>query len=127
MKRFITEFCPQTASYDEPPDQQPSNLNSHTDLDQPFTIQELNIALNSCNPASSPGLDQINNQMLKNIPQNFRSLILTILNEILATNNLPQEWKEFLVVLIPTKEKKKFRPITLASCVLKLIEKLIQI
>ena len=90
MKKFIKEFCPQSPSYNKPPETDSNtSSNKNTELEQQFNIQELNIAINSCNSNSSPGLDQINNLMLKNMPENFRLLLLHTLNEIFDTNDFP--------------------------------------
>ncbi|XP_031782179.1 uncharacterized protein LOC116416762 [Nasonia vitripennis] len=116
MHQFISDFCPQTASYNQPPgsiENIEAEINS--DIDSPFNLKELTIAIESCNKKSSPGLDQIDNIMLNNTPNNYRALLLHTINDIIASGRFPREWKEFLVMLLPKKEKNKFRPITLAS------------
>ena len=70
-------------------------------------------------------MDQITNEMLSETPPCFRELLLITLNEILKKKYFAQEWHEFLMLLIPKNNKKKFRPITLASCLLKLMERMI--
>ena len=92
MYKFIEEFCPSTASYNKPPDTDPdSDLNSLIDLDQPFTLDGLEIAIASCNPHSIPGLDQITNKMVKKAPDNFKTLLLHALNECFSTLCIPQD------------------------------------
>lgn len=104
MHQFISDFCPQTASYNEPPKSN-NNIETETniDIDSPFNLKEPSIAIESCNTKYSPGLDQISNVMLNNTPDNFRILLLYTINEILASGKFPQEWKEFLVMLLPKK------------------------
>lgn len=127
MDTFINEYCPPSYSFNKPPDKNSSeSQNTHTGLDSPFNMDELEAAINALKKYSSPGLDQISNEMLTNTPKNFRKLILVTLNEIFENHSYPANWKEFSIILIPKKSKNKFRPITLASCILKLMEKLIQ-
>ena len=129
MKSFINDFCPPSASYNKPPEltDEENNLSTNTteEMDEPFPIEELNMAIDSTKN-SSPGLDQVTNKMLKSSPSNFRNLLLLTLNDSFIHHTYPIEWNEFLIVLIPKKNKNKFRPITLASCTLKLIEKIVQ-
>ena len=127
MHNFITEFCPSPASYNKPPEPEANtNTSINSELDVPFTLAEFEAAINTTNANSSPGLDQVNNQMLRNMPDVLKQLLLHVLYECFTSHSIPQDWKEFLMVLIPKQKKNKFRPITLASCMLKLLEKLIQ-
>lgn len=129
MNKFIDEFCPPYPSHNEPPQKETdSPTNGQVEyLDIPFNISELNLAIDAANVKSSPGLDQITNEMLKNSPKNFRSLLLHTFNDIFLNHKYPKDWNEFLMVLIPKNSKNKFRPITMASCLLKIMEKMIQI
>lgn len=129
MKSYKDEFC------SPPPQNSPSIKNQDCsslqgksrDFDAPFTHQELENALRASKPDTSPGLDQVTDKMLLNLPNNLKKLLLITFNEIFCSNNFPREWKEFLMILIPEdKTNKKFRPITLASCLLKLMERMIQ-
>ena len=128
MENFIHEFCPTTSSYNKPPEKDDVQTEEDTaiEVDAPFSMGELNIALQSTSN-SNPGLDQISNEMLKFSPHKFKKLLLNTFNDIFSNHCYPSEWNEFLILLIPKKEKKKFRKITLASCILKLLEKMIQI
>ena len=128
MHHFITDFCPPTASNDKSPEtENHTNNDINDDLDAPFTLDEQELAVNSLKPNSSPGLDQTNNQMLINMPLILKQTLLHVLNKFFKGHCVPQDWKEFFMVLIPKQGKNKFRPITLASCILKLMEKLIQV
>ena len=52
-------------------------------------------------------------------------LILKLLNQIFSTSQFPPDWSEFLIMLLPKKGKNIFRPITLALCLLNLMERMI--
>lgn len=48
---------------------------------------------------------------------------MEIFNELLAVGQFPDAWRQFLIFLLPRNAPNKFRPIALASCLLKLCEK----
>ena len=94
-----------------------------------FTLKELRDALSSSEP-TAPGEDTILYQMLKNLPEAAKLFLLTIINKIWETGILPKSWK--VAIIIPTKKPNKdcfeassYRPISLTSCVCKLMEKMI--
>ena len=91
----------------------------------PITMQEFNATIECSKKDSSHGLDQIDYKMLKNTSITFRAQLLRILNHILNQGTFPQEWHDFIIILLPKDSKKKFRPISLASCLLKIVEKII--
>ena len=66
MEKFILEYCSQTASYNKPPENSIAILETKIEIDVPFTIQELNLAIKILKEASSPGLDTITNTILNN-------------------------------------------------------------
>ena len=51
--------------------------------------------------------------------------LLDILNDFFSSGVFPNQWNEFLIAFIPKANSNKARPIALASCLLKLLEKLI--
>lgn len=63
--------------------------------------------------------------MITKLPSCFHTHILDTFNSIFQNQTFPPSWHEFLVFLLPKSTPGKFRPITLASCMLKLMEKLI--
>ena len=99
--------------------------NSPEYLNLPITMEELNAAIETSKKKSSPGLDQIEYQMLKHTPTSVRAVLLSCLNHFLTNDIFPTEWKEFLIILLPKDSKSKFRPISLASCILKLMERIL--
>ena len=97
--------------------------------DVPFTIEELDLALTELSN-SATGSDRIHNQMLKDLPSNGKTLVLTIINEIWEEGKYPSEWKvsKIIPLLKPNKDKqqiKSYRPIALTSCLGKLTERMI--
>ena len=87
----------------------------------PFSIDELLDALSSSNE-SVVGPDDIHYQMLKHLPSEVLNTLLSILNDIWLTGNLPSSWRQSYVVPIPkpgkdTSDPTNYRPIALTSCV----------
>ncbi|CAK9803172.1 hypothetical protein ANTQUA_LOCUS3615 [Anthophora quadrimaculata] len=101
---------------------QPNTRTTNTFLDAGFTLQELNTGLNKTNQKSAPGPDYIEYQMLKLLPIAWKLTLLDILNEMYDNNLFPEEWHTSKVLLIPKPNQKGFRPISLTSCMCKLME-----
>ena len=69
--------------------------------------------------------------MIKHIPENFQQLLLQLANQSIQNGELDPTWKLAHIKMIPkTKNKredpKNYRPISLLSCIGKLIERIIQ-
>ena len=92
----------------------------------PFNLKELLTVLKNSKTDSSPGLDRISFLVIQNLPETSLTRLLHIFNNIFETGAFPSSWRNFLVFLLPKSTLRKFRPIALASCFLKLMEKLVQ-
>ena len=80
---------------------------------------------------SSPGDDEISNQIIKKLPQNIMESIVTLFNNSFATSYIPASWKSGVTcpILKPGRDPtniKSCRPITMLSCVGKLMERVAQ-
>nr|CAH7736489.1 unnamed protein product [Callosobruchus chinensis] len=108
----------------------PRSENDH-ELLLPFILQELNIAFKQ-NSNTSPGKDQIHYSMLYHIPKITKDKLLAIFNDIYTKKcKIPEDWFEYIIVPIlkpnkPENHPDSYRPISLASCVLKTYERLIK-
>jgi hypothetical protein len=96
------------------------------------TLSELNVVLNSLKKKSSSGKDGINNLHLINIPDNFKQILLKVINKSLSQGQVLSSWKVAVVSMIPKKiafssDPTNYRPISLLSCVGKVLEKIIKI
>ncbi len=90
------------------------------------------MTIKNLNSKSSSGEDNIHNLMLINSSQEFRQIILNLVNETVKKTPLPQSRKNSLITKIPKKLKisnniKDYRPISLTSCLAKLGERLMLI
>lgn len=96
----------------------------------PFTQAELSSALNRTKDKSSPGEDNINNIMLKHLPDQTLDFLLELFNVIWVRGIIPLAWKTSVIVPIikpgkPSNDPKSYRPISLTSCLCKLFEKMV--
>jgi len=94
--------------------------------EDPITYEEVHLSINSSKPKSSPGPDGIDYRILRILPKELIECLVHIFNEILTTGNFLHEWKKFGVLFIPKKDSEKFRPISLAQCTLKVLERIIK-
>lgn len=61
--------------------------------------------------------------MLKYLPASATELLLSILNKLISSNQIPLSWTEFKVIPIPKVHIiNSFRPIVLSSALCKLVE-----
>jgi ribonuclease HI len=95
-----------------------------------FTMRELKKALSKMKRKGAPGPDDIPPAFLKELGPRALGVLLDIFNESFALAECPQIWR--LAIIVPLlkagkspKELKSFRPISLTSCVVKLLERLV--
>ena len=50
------------------------------------------------------GLDEIHYQLLKHLPRESLMVLLDIFNDIWASGEIPECWKEATLILIPKKD-----------------------
>ena len=97
----------------------------------PFTIEEFHEALSSTKE-TSPGLDKITFSMIKNLHSSLQSYILEVYNRIYLSSLFPTLWKVAIILPIPKANKDNkiplnYRPISLTSCLCKLLEKMVNL
>ncbi|XP_058827538.1 uncharacterized protein LOC131687467 [Topomyia yanbarensis] len=98
-------------------------------LDANFSFSELNWALNKA-AGLSEGPDRIGYPLLNHLPPRAKLILLDIYNGVWSSGVVPAEWKEATVIPIkkPGKEgteADEYRPISLTSCVGKILERMI--
>ena len=98
-------------------------------LNEPFSPYELESSLKSLKH-TSPGIDLIHNSHLSHLPNDYKKWLLSIFNQSLQSALIPNSWRLALVVPIPKPAKSltsvlSYRPISLLSCMGKLLESLI--
>ena len=80
---------------------------------------------------TSPGEDCVSNVMLKKLPSNMFYELVSLFNTSLVSSSVPTSWKQGITVpvLKPSKDPasvSSYRPITMLSCIGKLMERIIQ-
>jgi ribonuclease HI len=94
-----------------------------------FSMKEFQDALKTCD-GSSPGPDDIHYEMIKQLGEKEQETLLGIYNSIWQQGNYPEEWRKALTIPIqkPGKDPENpesYRPISLTSCLGKVMEKMV--
>ena len=79
---------------------------------------------------TSPGLDHITYPIIRNLPYTFQKSLLKSFNYIWESGDYPEDWKKYAVIPIikpgkTSNEASSYRPISLASCLLKTFERIV--
>lgn len=131
---WLEEFhCKLTPMYvsNSPPSSQNNDTNIQHFLTQPFCMAEFERVMKS-NNNSAPGKDNIHYSVLFKLPQCAKKILLDIYNKIFdGSHPIPKEWKDYIIVPIlkfkkPQNIASSYRPIALASCVMKTYERLLK-
>ena len=112
-------------------EREPINFETLEDIyyNKKFSMIELEFALSTCND-SAPGKDEICFEMIKNLAPLAKSYLLQFYNHLWIRNLFPKEWHKAIIIPIPKpgkdpSNKNNYRPISLTSCVCKLLEKMV--
>ena len=102
------------------------NLSSYN---TPFTCHELSAALSTCGD-SAPGPDDISYSFIRHSDPKLQNYLLALYNQFWTQDYFPPEWCHAHEIPIPKPGKDPFfptssRPISLTSCLCKLMEKLV--
>ncbi|KAG5885538.1 hypothetical protein JTB14_027393 [Gonioctena quinquepunctata] len=130
VEKFHHKIAPNTANT-APISQLTETAMGNHSLSKNFEMGELNRALKQTSN-TAPGKDNITYSMLYHLPEGLKRSLLNIFNRI--WNNeiaIPTEWKDYLVIPIhkhgkPKEEENSYRPISLASCILKTFERMLK-
>lgn len=123
-------FYPHKPNLSPLPDHPPESPDSlSTGINSPFSMNELQAALHNLKRNTTPGMDGITYTTLRNLPEHFLEPLLDQINQAWETGILPHEWKTALIIPIPKPGKppnqiNNLRPISLTSCVGKLMERM---
>ena len=99
-------------------------------FEQPFSKNELRQALSKLKSRKAPGPDRIHSEMILWLGPVGKDVLLRLINLSWKTGELPQIWKNALLMPILKKDKnpaepRSFRPISLTSCIGKVAERMI--
>jgi ribonuclease HI len=95
-----------------------------------FQKTELNLSIQNLKKKKAPGPDGVTNEMIQHLGPNGRDRVLDLFNESWAQGIFPEEWKEAEIIPIAKKGKPKtnkssYRPISLLSCLGKVMERMV--
>ena len=105
------------------------STNENLAYNDSFSVEEFNYALSNTSE-TSPGYDKITYSMIKRCHYVMKSYILEIFNKIYSEQCFPQNWKLSVILPLPKVGKDRsqplnYRPISLTSCLCKLLEKMV--
>lgn len=105
--------------------------NQNLSYNSEFSVKEFQSCLRNTTE-KSPGPDQITNLMIKHCHPTLKNLILKTFNKIFTSGTFPTSWRLAIIIAIPKPGKDQsnplnYRPISLTSCLCKLLEKMINI
>lgn len=97
-----------------------------TEMSQPFTDLEIEDAIKSLKNNKSPGIDDINAELLKYGPEDIHHEIASIFNDMAKTGEVPSEIRQGILIPIPKPGKPQgppanLRPIILLSALRKIL------
>ena len=134
---FLDFYCPllppepdstRTRNYEETINEGIENEDPHP-LNTSFSHQELKKALENL-PKKAMGIDKIHNSMLTHLSPSNRTILLFVLNKMFSSDVVLDEWKCAKVVPLlkqnkPADKPDSYRPISLTSCLVKAMEKML--
>lgn len=96
----------------------------------PYSLKDLNSSIKKLKTKKAPGKDGVANEMIKNLGPIARQKLLDIINKSWNTGKLPDSWREAITIPIRKKGKDKtkkssYRPISLLSCLCKVMERMV--
>jgi hypothetical protein len=99
-------------------------------INEPFSLHELNCAVKTCKNGKAAGPDDIPYEFIKHFPESFNIDMLKFYNYVWCTGKLPTAWKHAVILPLhkaqkPKEETASYRPISLTSCLCKVLEKLV--
>ena len=99
-------------------------------LCQEVTLDEFDLNLAKCKNRSAVGHDGISYCLLKKLPPETKKQLCLIFSDAIRIGYFPKTWKIAQVKMVPkpnkdTKFAKSFRPISLLSCIGKLLERIL--
>lgn len=105
-------------------------INNEEILNEPITKQELARVINAKQKITAPGEDKITYNIIQQLPDQTKEILLEIYNKIWDEGNIPIQWKNSIITpkLKGDKDKQdinSYRPIALTSTFSKILETIV--
>lgn len=105
-------------------------VNCPNKFESPFTIVELEHVLNRKKKDTCPGNDSITYSMIRQLPNTAKRVLLNIMNTCFRYNIMPHQWRDVKIIYIKKPncskiDKSSVRPLSLSSCLPKIMNHLI--
>ena len=99
-------------------------------LCSPVSIDEFDANLAKCKNRSAVGSDGISYSLIKKLPTAYKKKVCSVFSDAIRLGHYPSLWKDAVVKMVskPNKDAKyakNFRPISLLSCMGKVLERII--
>ena len=125
----ISEFIDKKEEKQSDKNNKNKNSNNNKNLTQRITEEEVKKQLEKLITNSAAGPDNINSKLLKAASEELTPIITHLFNLSITQSYVPAKWKEANIIPVPktTKpiEPSDFRPISLTSCMCKVLERII--
>ena len=82
------------------------NLNNKKEQYIKINLSEIKKTVKTLKKSTSPGADNISNEMIKNLPEKYLEYINELANKSLKECILPENWKTAQMTMIPKKGSK---------------------
>ena len=90
-----------------------------------ITMREVESAIEGSNGKSAPGEDGLDYNIFKNLIPEYVEMMRKLYEEIWREQNIPKKWKSAVVIFLDKPNKKALRPISLTTCMGKILERII--
>lgn len=102
----------------------------HEAMTKPLTMEEMRNAMSVLKTKQSPGPDKITNDMISHLGSQAQKKLLQIFNSSWTNGKIPNEWRKAILIPIhktgkPKNKAESYRPISLTSCLCKLMERMV--
>ena len=99
-------------------------------FEENFSMSELNKAMKKLKMRKAPGQDKLHNEMLVNLDDSGRKVILCLINMTFDIGHIPKAWRNAVISPIlkkgkPQEDLNSYRPISITSCLGKIAERMI--
>ena len=98
-------------------------------LDSVISMDELNFCLAKCKLGKSPGYDEITNEFLLSLPENWKLYLVVFFNRIFSSADIPDDWAKVLTIMLfkkgDNKDPDNYRPIALINSITKIFTQIL--